>query len=552
MVVRSPGWLLTLAVAALSGCPKTTPPRFPDAGVLDADYAPDGARESDAQTDDDGGVLDAGVLDAANDGGLVDGGVVVDDGLSHPAEAAVVTRAGAGGFLLRGIVIAPEGPISGEVLIVGDTITCVAANCAGEAMAATVTVIETNGVISAGLIDAHNHATYDFLGPWAPPDLFDNRYTWADDPTYEAHVAPEAAGGSSGTFVCPATKWAELRSIVHGTTTIMGQSPRQQCVNRLARNADHYHGLGDPTLITNIASIRSIADTQTSGTDRTDLIGGFGDGSITRYAIHLGEGVVGGAEFIDQEFASYVGREPRTGTRTYSIDLLHRGDGTPYGTATFIHAVALTRAELDEAIDGQAHFVWSPSSNMILYGQTADIDRLLERGAMVGMGPDWTVSGAREMLNEMRFARGWARASNVSRVTDAALVTMATTGSATAVGLDAHIGRLVPGMRADVTVFGRRSFDPYRAVVDSRSADVRLVFIDGAAYYGDMGLEAATAVNGDCEAFDACGAPKFLCAANTPGSTTRADETVEQIEMQLRTYTATYGITPLPLVDCSL
>ena len=66
-----------------------------------------------------------------------------------------------------------------------------------------------------------------------------------------------------------------------------------------------------------------------------------------------------------------------------------------------------------------------------------------------------------------------------------------------------------------------------------RFEDGKVVFIDGQAYYGDAALEAATAVNGECEMYDACGVDKFVCLANTPGATTstaRAAETVADIE----------------------
>jgi hypothetical protein len=121
---------------------------------------------------------------------------------------------------------------------------------------------------------------------------------------------------------------------------------------------------------------------------------------------------------------------------------------------------------------------------------------------------------------------------------------MATIDGAEVVGLGDDIGRLEIGLRADVVVFGRAASDPYRAVIESRAEDVRLVFIDGEAYYGDAELEAATAVNGDCEAFDACSAPKFICAANTPGSmaaSARASETVADVHAQLVGIMAEYG-----------
>jgi hypothetical protein len=159
------------------------------------------------------------------------------------------------------------------------------------------------------------------------------------------------------------------------------------------------------------------------------------------------------------------------------------------------------------------------------------------------------------MLSELRFAQQYGVANAITALTAEQLWRMSTVDGADVVGLD-PIGTLVVGQRADISVFGRVSSDPYQAVIDSRAADVRLVLIDGVGYYGDVALQATTAVNTSCEAFDACGTPKYLCAANTPGSmtsTSRYAETVADIHSQLVTIMASYSRTDvLPLVDCSL
>jgi cytosine/adenosine deaminase-related metal-dependent hydrolase len=92
---------------------------------------------------------------------------------------------------------------------------------------------------------------------------------------------------------------------------------------------------------------------------------------------------------------------------------------------------------------------------------------------------------------------------------------MSTIDGADVVGL-APIGTIAVGQRADISVFGRTSSDPYQAVIDSRARDVRLVLIDGLGYYGDAALQAATAVNTSCESFDACGTPKSCVLRTRP------------------------------------
>lgn len=486
---------------------------------------------------DDGGMEDGG-------GEMIDGGPPPPTG-SEPTPPAEVVSTGSGGFLLRGTVLGPDGIIDpGEVLIVGNTITCVAADCSGEAEAATVTVIETMGVISPGLIDAHNHLTYDFLPEWVATETYDNRYTWADVASYEDHIAPFADGRNQSDRVCPSAQWGELRSIIHGTTTVQGQSFNRTCLQRHARNADHHHGLpnahdGDSYdhMQTTISTVRDITDEAAA-----TLVSNFTDPTspTTRYGVHMQEGVGGG--YLLEEFESFAGRDTRS-NRHMGISLLAE-EGMFSGVGLLIHSMGLTTAQLMEVVDTDAHVVWSPSSNMVLYGETAPIEEMLSLGVSVGLGPDWTVSGEDEMLSEMRFAYDYGQAEDIDALTPERIWRMATEGSADAVGLVDHIGRLEVGARGDVTVFGRRGADPYRAVLDSRAQDVRLVLIDGAAYYGDLALEVATSVNGECDMLDACGSMKFLCVANTPGSfeeNARADETLDDIRAQLEAILDMYG-----------
>ncbi|MFK7989778.1 MAG: amidohydrolase family protein [Sandaracinaceae bacterium] len=501
----------------------------------------------------DGGGPDSGMPPTDGGGGEIDAGPRPDAGPppttgSEPSPPARVESMGTAGFLLRGTVLAPTSVLDpGEVLIVGDTIRCVAADCSGEAGASDATVIDTQSVISPGLIDGHNHLTYDFLPEWVAGITYDNRYTWADEAAYEDHISPFADGRNQNDRICPAVKWGELRSIIHGTTTVMGQSFNRSCIDRLARNADHFHHIGYDHMRTSIGSVRDIND-ETAAT----IVAGFMEASepTTRFAVHMQEGIGGGN--LLSEFDSFAGRDTRS-NRHMGTSLL---SGPGYsGVGMLIHSMGLTSAQLDEAASTGASVIWSPSSNLILYGETAPIADILSRDITVGLGPDWTVSGEDDMLSEMRVASDYARAEGIAALTTARIWEMATQGSADAVGLAGALGVLEVGARADVSVFGRRSMDPYQAVLDSRAQDVRLVFIDGQAYYGDMALEGAAALNGDCEMLDACGALKFLCVANTPGAmndSARPTETMDDIHSQLTSILAMYGRESdlLPLVAC--
>jgi cytosine/adenosine deaminase-related metal-dependent hydrolase len=489
---------------------------------------------------DDASVPDAGPADGGRDAGAVDGGLPPT---TTPSPPPTVVRTGTAGLLLRGTVLTPTGPLDGEVLVVGNQITCVAADCSSASGASAATVIATNGVISPGLIDAHNHTAYNWLGEWVPPMLYTDRYMWAADRSYEDHIRPYAAMRSAGDVYCPSNKWGELRSIIHGTTTVQGQSFEQSCANVLARNADHYHGLGHDHMATNIASPRDIDDATA-----TSLVRSFTAASnpTTRYAVHMAEGVSGAA--LLSEFDSFAGRDTRP-NRHMGISLL-AGPGYS-GVGLLIHAIPLTLPQLMEVADTDAKVVWSPSSNIVLYGATANIAEWLSLGLTIGIGPDWTPSGEDDLLGELRFALDYGRTAAIAGITPRRVWEMATSDGAEVVGLGRSIGRLEVGYRADIAVFGRVGPDPYLAVAESRSPDVRLVLIDGRGYYGDAALEMATSVNGMCDAFDACGVAKYLCVREVPRTTpsgttpSRNDVSLDDLRGQLLAILAGYGRSDL-------
>lgn len=121
---------------------------------------------------------------------------------------------------------------------------------------------------------------------------------------------------------------------------------------------------------------------------------------------------------------------------------------------TAAHAIWLDRDDVARLADRGASVAHNPGSNMRLGSGLARAREMLERGVNVGVGTDAaTCSDNLNMFEAMRMA------SLVSKVqgpdptrwlaTDEAL-TMATAGSARALGWGDSIGRLTPGFKADI------------------------------------------------------------------------------------------------------
>ena len=62
-------------------------------------------------------------------------------------------------------------------------------------------------------------------------------------------------------------------------------------------------------------------------------------------------------------------------------------------------------ARADGVGDGKgAKLVWSPLSNLLLYGKTAAVYDALAAGVLISLGTDWTPSGSPNLLTELKVA----------------------------------------------------------------------------------------------------------------------------------------------------
>ena len=117
------------------------------------------------------------------------------------------------------------------------------------------------------------------------------------------------------------------------------------------------------------------------------------------------------------------------------------------------HCVVLTEEEIDILAHRGVRVVHNSESNMKLANGVAPVTKLLERGVPVGLGTDGCASNNNlDMLAEMDSV---AKLHKLYRkdptVMDAkTVVRLATRGGAKVLGLDEHIGSLVPGKKADL------------------------------------------------------------------------------------------------------
>jgi cytosine/adenosine deaminase-related metal-dependent hydrolase len=430
-----------------------------------------------------------GAADASND--------------AYPTAPLCAVTAGTSGTLLRGTLLLPGGPTVGELLVSSTgTITCAGASCSSSPGYGAATVVDCpEGVVSPGLINAHDHTDYATVSPQAHGTIrYDHRNDWRE--------------GADGFTPLPTVNYTsdvptmaaqELRLVVGGGTSVIGSGG----VAGLARNlaaydtpTDETEGLAGATVFFDTFPLGDqdgvVISSGCAYPDIEEVPDAFNGGG--RFAPHIAEGVELAAE------------NELTCTTLASNDLVTK-------QTSVIHAVGVNARDVAKVKAAAAYIIWAPRSNIGLYGDTTPITELDYAGVPIALGTDWLPSGSMNMLRELACADALIRSYFASAFSDQALFEMVTINGAVAAGFDAQIGSLETGKLADVTVFDGRVNQGYGAVIAASSEDVHLVLRGGTVLYGDATLVAALASKPTaCAAWTVCGVARSVCI-DTPGAT---------------------------------
>jgi len=423
-----------------------------------------------------------------------------DAAVAHAARPDI--RAGASGasIVLRGTIITPTDIIQhGYIGIVNGRIVSISER---QPDLSNAIVLNTEGIILPGFVDVHNHLPWNALPRWTPPHRYANRREWQSDPIFQQQVrAPFKALIGDGDItgqgpICDMNAYSELRALVGGVTSILTTHP-VPCIHGLVRNLDFNSGFYGTTELDreHIATALEIPPPD-SLTARAMFValakGAIRSPRFEALFLHVSEGIDPASL---EEF-----------TFGQSQGLLN-----PKGVV--IHGIALGPSQFQAMATSGVSLVWSPRSNITLYGRTVDITSALDAGVRVALAPDWAISGSSNMLDELHFADEWNRTQLGGRLTDRHLVDMVTSIPAREAGIDDEVGAIREGLRADILIIRGARNDPLRAVIEANPADVRLVLIEGVPLYGDWSAMRSFWSAGDLDEIPVSHEPKALARA---------------------------------------
>ena len=419
--------------------------------------------------------------------------------LRRPLACVDVTAGTGSALLLRGDVLAPDGALlSGEVLIDADgDLVCVDCDCSGEADYADATTVTcAEGVISPGLVNPHDHIGYAEGWPLGGDTRYDHRHEWRDA------LSTPSNGSSNGKDL------SEIRMVMGGVTSMVGSGYADGMVRNL--DEDENEGL-DIDKVDN--QTFPLGDSDSDFQDDCDWDYRETELEVAgedAYLPHIAEGI---DSYAAEEF--YCTSTSFDGGQDYTES-----------NAAHVHAIGLTASDYYNMARDGTGLVWSPRSNISLYGHTAQVTTFSRLGGVISLGTDWSYSGSINTVRELACADELNRIYYDGFYSDRELWQMATVNGALATGTETLIGSLEAGMVADVAIFDGTEADTYRAIIEADANGAVLVLRAGEPLYGEA--DTLSELGQSCETVDVCDVEMALCADREFGDS--YDEIMDEVD----------------------
>lgn len=325
--------------------------------------------------------------------------------------------------------------------------------------------VRTGDSIYPGLVELHNHLSYNAMPLWDVPRRYTNNGQWKNHEDYPRLITkPSQVLGRSEGVVEALIRFVECRCLLGGVTTSQGIT-----LSSAPGISSYYRGIVRNVEDTDDAQLPEantrIANPDTGGAQ--SYMQSLQD--KTCYLQHLSEGVDDTARGWFQRLQ------------------LEDGDWAITDALCGIHSTALHLEDFREMAHRGASIVWSPLSNYLLYGDTIRLYDAKESGVLMGMGCDWAPSGSKNLLGELKVA--WIASQRHGELfSPEELVAMVTRNAAQILKWDQVLGTIEPGKRADFVCINGKQGDDYLRLIEARETTITLVVVDGVPRVGQPWL----------------------------------------------------------------
>lgn len=401
-------------------------------------------------------------------------------------------------LLLRGKLVQPDGSAADRYLLVRDgTIASIGRSRPPRSDDTTYVELGPDEWVFPGLLDLHTHSSYNLYPVWDGDAVpYPNRFAWRNAADYQRDIrdlnrwfldsgGDREAKARRQTMIAA---FAELQAIAGGTTTLQesyaleAPDPLEPVLCRSTANPLDLGLAADRTVMSVVDFFRPDDDGRPAPTRNLDeYLAAREADTLAATLVHLAEGRSG-----------LGGGQPDPYTRAeFEAFMAHPAfadaDAVAASPLALIHGCGIDPDDdrhLAFLRDRDISVIWSPSSNLLLYRETIDVEKLVAGGMYVALGSDWSPSGSKHIWDEAKFAKFYLQAMG-SAVSDADLFGMVTVHAARCLGTDA-LGRLATGAKADFFVLRSpvASDNALEVFFKTTDRDVRAVLVGGIPRYG--------------------------------------------------------------------
>jgi cytosine/adenosine deaminase-related metal-dependent hydrolase len=403
-----------------------------------------------------------------------------------------------------------------------------------------------------GFIDLHNHTKQNNLGVWGEAKgQFLNRFEWRAWSIYKYSVSGNMNPwiGYGKPITCAAFRWSELQAMILGTTYLQGPS---SCIKNFGihqvedngsyiTNKDKVQAPTDlvipadmtfvwdelrPKIQSGMTYAAAIAEkvnehcdipgvneksVMTSKMikvfkDKKKLVESCTKGKLhpkfVRYVYWIHGSIASKISYVQKGNGALIAhlsegsREDAYNTKEYEVARM-LGFVGPH--INYVHGVGISDAGLKEMGKNQMGIIWSPFSNLLLYGETLDIAKAKKAGVILSIGSDWLPTGSRGILEEVKLAANYVDkdpdGQGLKKIfNDEELYLLMTENPAKMINhwdidikkKEHGVGRIAVGAMGTLVAVKNQSSNPYTSLVRKGFAeDVNLVVVDGNPVYGN-------------------------------------------------------------------
>lgn len=406
-------------------------------------------------------------------------------------------------------------------------------------------------LIYPGLIDGHNHLKYNFFPLWVTNKFYNNRYEWPEVSSYtkgikevykkvytdveecQALTDESQKNKCLALIRCDVLRFGEVKALLGGTTSLQGSTSFDETSSDITFRGltPYYIGAGKKRTLSKARMLENMLDAcsedavqnlERISVNGTDMIRStaqpitseaFGTHQIGTDKFKSSGSAKLKEEYLNQ--SNFVSNNPETWKEKTKAFYVHLGEGVDQSSreewmvlnklglsmsqSVVIHGLGFNEADASDMASKNVPMIWSPTSNALLYKQVAKIQALKKAGVLIGLGSDWSLSGTKSMLYEVKVAKRVNEKLLKNILSDHEIFKMATVNNAKIAGLGSYLGKVDKGFSGDFFLVEKKhqKSSPAETLMQLSESKIHSTWVKGIPQSGEY--KTLEALNNDLD-----------------------------------------------------